>query len=240
MSSIFYMLNNFFATTPHMLSQEDEKNDDYDFANDSENEISQSDSETSSDEENEVVLHNTIGPAVYKDQGNEQEWWQNGKRHRVDGPAVIRKGLRKNGNKDVLYDEEEWWQNGELHRVDGPARTIKHPFGIYTRMEWWIDGRLHREEEPAVVEKRTDYLDISKYENNTVKVLLEEWWLDGKKHNPRGPSVQETFSGVRSEWWDNGEKDMTRGSFNSYSKVRSQYNTKINNNLKGIVNEKLF
>jgi hypothetical protein len=39
-----------------------------------------------------------------------KEWWQNGKRHRTNGPAVE----YANGGK-------EWWQNGMRHRVDGPA-----------------------------------------------------------------------------------------------------------------------
>ncbi len=233
MSSIFYMLNNFFSNSENTVSQDDDKNDDYDFADDDEK-------DSESEQEDEVILHNPDGPAIYKDLGNEQEWWFNGKRHRVDGPAVIRKGLRKNESRDIAYEEEEWWQNGELHRQNGPARTIKHPFGIYTRMEWWSNGRLHREEEPAVIERRTDYLETSIYENNTVKVLVEEWWLDGRRHNPNGPSVQETISSVRSEWWDNGEKDITRGNSNSYKNIRAQYNLNVNNNLRDIINKKLF
>ena len=102
MSSIFYMLNNFFASSNDTIVQDDEKNDDYDLAGESEDEEnSQSESE---DEEKEVVLHNNEGPAVFKDKGNEQEWWCNGKRHRVDGPAIIRKGMRS--YKDISYDEE--------------------------------------------------------------------------------------------------------------------------------------
>ena len=161
MSSIFYMLNNFFSDHSNTVTQDDEKSDEYDFADDSDH-----DDVSKSEENEEVILHKEDGPALYKDGGNEQEWWYNGKRHREDGPAVIRKGMRS--YKDISYDEEEWWQNGELHREDGPARTIKHPFGIYVRKEWWVNGRLHREEDPAVIEKRTDYLETSIYENKSV------------------------------------------------------------------------
>lgn len=39
-----------------------------------------------------------------------ESWWKNGKRHRVDGPAVIHPdGFRA------------WYIHGNLHRVDGPA-----------------------------------------------------------------------------------------------------------------------
>ena len=37
-------------------------------------------------------------------------WYQNGKRHRVGGPAVE----KANGDK-------WWYQNGKLHRTNGPA-----------------------------------------------------------------------------------------------------------------------
>jgi len=39
-----------------------------------------------------------------------KHWFQNGKRHRIDGPAVE----RSNG-------EKHWFQNGERHKIDGPA-----------------------------------------------------------------------------------------------------------------------
>ena len=38
------------------------------------------------------------------------EWRQNGKRHRVDGPAL-----------EWANGDKEWYQNGQCHRVDGPA-----------------------------------------------------------------------------------------------------------------------
>ena len=39
-----------------------------------------------------------------------EAWFQNGKYHRMDGPAII----WSNGTK-------EWYQNGKRHREDGPA-----------------------------------------------------------------------------------------------------------------------
>ena len=40
----------------------------------------------------------------------DKAWWQNGLRHRLDGPAVE----RPDGYK-------AWYQNGKRHRLDGPA-----------------------------------------------------------------------------------------------------------------------
>jgi len=60
----------------------------------------------------------------YFDQLGREVWVQNGKFHRLDGPAIIDR------------DGAEWWcQNGPLHRDDGPARTF--PDGS---KEYWLNG----------------------------------------------------------------------------------------------------
>jgi hypothetical protein len=38
------------------------------------------------------------------------EWFQNGERHRLDGPAI-----------ECEDGSKAWFQNGERHRLDGPA-----------------------------------------------------------------------------------------------------------------------
>jgi hypothetical protein len=56
-------------------------------------------------------LHCVNGPAIIRTFPYYfEEWWIDGKRHRVGGPAVT-------------YDDgsEDWLQNGKLHRVDGFA-----------------------------------------------------------------------------------------------------------------------
>lgn len=52
-------------------------------------------------------------------------WYENGKYHRIDGPAVI----ESDGT-------QKWYLNGVRHREDGPA--IIRPDG---REEWWINGK---------------------------------------------------------------------------------------------------
>jgi hypothetical protein len=51
-------------------------------------------------------------------------WYQNGERHRSDGPAV-----------EWSTGDKEWFRNGERHRLDGPAI-------IYANgdKEWWVDS----------------------------------------------------------------------------------------------------
>jgi small nuclear ribonucleoprotein (snRNP)-like protein len=51
------------------------------------------------------ILHRKEGPAVTSDKENfRHEWWENGKRHRIGGPAVY------DGNI------QEWWENGVFIR----------------------------------------------------------------------------------------------------------------------------
>ena len=51
-------------------------------------------------------------------------WYFNGKRHRVDGPAIE----YSNGTK-------YWYLNGNIHRVDGPA--IEYSDGD---KQWFLNG----------------------------------------------------------------------------------------------------
>lgn len=68
---------------------------------------------------------------VYQDS---VQWFQNGKLHRIDGPAIE----RANGSK-------KWYQNGKLHREDGPA------FEWSTGgKSWYQNGKLHRLDGPAI------------------------------------------------------------------------------------------
>ena len=62
------------------------------------------------------------------------EWYQHGKRHRLDGPAVEHPdGYRV------------WYQHGKRHRLDGPA--FERPDGYRI---WYRNGDLHRLDGPAV------------------------------------------------------------------------------------------
>ncbi len=59
-------------------------------------------------------------------------WYEDGKYHRVDGPAIITDGKT-----------EIWMKEGKLHREGAPAIKMGD-------LEWWAqDGELHREDGPA-------------------------------------------------------------------------------------------
>ena len=63
-----------------------------------------------------TVLVNTYG---------DREWYQNGKLHREDGPAIE----WSDGNR-------EWYKNGKLHRLDGPAVEDADGYKV-----WYIEGK---------------------------------------------------------------------------------------------------
>ena len=65
---------------------------------------------------------------------SDKVWYKDGKRHRLDGPAVE----RANGDK-------VWYINGKRHRLDGPA--VEYANGDKL---WYKDGKRHRLDGPAV------------------------------------------------------------------------------------------
>jgi hypothetical protein len=75
-------------------------------------------------------LHRLDGPAVESANGS-KEWYQNGERHRLDGPAY-----------EYADGDKFWYQNGELHRLDGPA--VEPSDGD---KEWWVEDTQYSEEQ---------------------------------------------------------------------------------------------
>ena len=61
------------------------------------------------------------------DQDGTQNWYQKGKLHREDGPAII-----------YPDGEERWYQYGKLHRTDGPA--VIFPDG---EKLWYLNGVIY-------------------------------------------------------------------------------------------------
>lgn len=61
-------------------------------------------------------------------------WYDNGKRHRVNGPAI-----------EYINGEKIWIVNNKLHRTNGPA-VERHD-----RIMWYTMEKLHRLDGPAVI-----------------------------------------------------------------------------------------
>lgn len=83
----------------------------------------------------EGKLHREDGPAIEKSNGS-KEYWVNGIRHRINGPAIDRQF------------ERIWYLNGEFHRINGPA--IQR---INDCKQWFQYGKLHRIGGPAAISK---------------------------------------------------------------------------------------
>lgn len=85
-----------------------------------------------------------------------EEWWNNGKLHREDGPAVVNQsgnfwyfdGIlhRRDGPAIELNDgEKKWYFKGNLNRLDGPAWIWPNGDSY-----WFLDNQMHREDGPAI------------------------------------------------------------------------------------------
>jgi antitoxin component YwqK of YwqJK toxin-antitoxin module len=99
------------------------------------------------------------------------EWYQNGKLHREDGPAME----YANGTK-------LWCQYGQVHRIDGP--TTEYADGSKF---WYQDGLLHRVDGPAAEYANGDKLWYQNGELHRVDGPAEEyangakeWYQNGK------------------------------------------------------------
>ena len=87
------------------------------------------------------------------------EWYFEGERHRLDGPAVE----WSNGHK-------AWCVEGELHRLDGPAVECANGY-----KEWWVEGKELSEDEFCRLGnvKELSVKEIEKLLGYPVKVVKE-------------------------------------------------------------------
>ena len=106
--------------------------------------------------------YETYEVKVYKN-GN-KAWYQNGKFHRLDGPAV-----------EFANGSKFWYQNDKCHRLDGPAIEL-----VNGDKSYWIDGECYRYEEwKQKVEELTNPTkeltinEVSKLLGYNVKIVKE-------------------------------------------------------------------
>jgi hypothetical protein len=126
-------------------------------------------------------------PAVIHPDGS-LEYWRNGKRHRVGGPAVVfKRGKTKTvvrRHPDCLVLSGEGWNHGKRVVYDGKCITVWKG----DMEQWWCNGKLDRADGgPAIT-----------WYNGT-----REWWINGKRSRLNGLPAIEYPDGTR-EWWVNG------------------------------------
>ncbi len=131
-------------------------------------------------------FHCNNGPAIIYLNGN-KEWYQKGKLHRLDGPAI-------DYNDGLLT---EYWVNGVQHTKEefdniyrAPLNKVyvyrEHPNGIKTTHQ---NGVLHSQRGPAVegpLSKESITLNNHVLSGPVINFLnsYKEYWLDGKHLSP--------------------------------------------------------
>ncbi len=131
------------------------------------------------------TLIHAYGLPPFKHRGGARTEWRlgDGRLHRLDGPAIVGKGLhawfrdgkpfRTEGKpqRDYRDGTGEWLdENGDVFRIAGPEME-----------SWFQGGEFHREDGPAV-----QYIDGQ-----------QEWWWHGKEFAP--PDGLE--ASLTLQWW---------------------------------------
>lgn len=98
-------------------------------------------------------------------------FYEDKKKHREDGPAVVKFGA----DKKVFY--EGYYQHGLFHKLDGPAEVWYNYRGEVLEEKYYLNGVYHRIDGPAIYE-----FDWS----NMVKKYV--WYKNGKIHRDDGPA----------------------------------------------------
>lgn len=171
-----------------------------------------------------------MGPAV-QDWSNGvkvlEEWYLNGKLHRIDGPArqtwrdsgfkteaswyyqgkLHRKGGPAQELRDDKSHEYNWYINDQRHRVDGPAQirmSLTHKYNTYTE-KWYKWDKIHRLDGPAM------------YKNTTDVGETFVWYREGTVHRDLEPAIYESNISstgnveVQVFWIDNGRRHRLNG-----------------------------
>ena len=104
----------------------------------------------------------TIYTVKVSDNGD-KEWYLDGKRHRVGGPAI-----------EFANGSKYWFLNGKLHRTDGPAIE-----GADGSKFWYQDDKRHRVDGPA-----WEYANGTKHWYLDGNKLTQAQWLEAIKPKP--------------------------------------------------------
>jgi hypothetical protein len=112
---------------------------------------------------------------VVVDPDGSEQWWVDGKLHRLDGPAL-----------NYANGTQEWWVDGKLHRLDGPAFIWADG-----RQVWVVNDQYHRTDGPAVI--RADGTHEWWVDGKHITVQVEIWMWQQKITWPWNEEIQTQF-----------------------------------------------
>ena len=109
-----------------------------------------------------------------------QEWYREGLKHRIDGPAAEHaNGIR------------EWYMEDKLHRLDGPAIEYN------SNKEWYVEDKRHRSDGPAIEYAngtREWYVEDKRHRSDGPAIERADgtkaWYVEGKRHRLDGPAIE--------------------------------------------------
>ncbi len=124
-------------------------------------------------------------------------WYQNGNRHREEGPAEIWLNLWSESPSTIR--KAVYFHKGKMHRVDGPASLEFHFLGHYAYLHYYRYGRLHRAGDlPAAI-----------VFGHSGTVQSVQYMQHGHTHRESGPAyIRYNGSGnpIDQRWYLNGKE----------------------------------
>ena len=141
-------------------------------------------------------LHNTKGPAVISEQGRCFEWYKNGKRHRDDGPAVIRTNEYKeihmfwfyNGKQkasvvfnDPRYDFDVMVDNGDsktlVSTIDENGKSASRLFNtaivVHLAKLFFPEMEIPKKHKKHLTQPVSDYIPtVDTFDSNIIRLLV--------------------------------------------------------------------
>lgn len=148
--------------------------------------------------------HRLDGPAVLHPDGR-AEWYQDGIQLELgpDGkPDLSLTDPKNTGATQYVFQSAVEWRDDQdrLHRLNGPAR-----FHANGTQEWRDHGLPHRVGGPALIESdgRQEWCQQGKLHRDDGPAIIEadgtqKWWVDGKLHRDDGPAIEHPDG---SQWW---------------------------------------
>ena len=146
------------------------------------------------------LLHNDYGPAKLLPSGL-RFWFQNGKLHRDDGPAIQGPNVEDYylyGDQYTKYDYHRYCRNESIESdiTDAGGKVVTKEDG--TKIWYDADGKYHRDGGPAVIYPKS----IRRPNGGTM------WYQHGQLHRDDGPAEDE---GVYKAWYQHGKQHRDDG-----------------------------